>query len=114
MPLTGGLTCAFPRNASANGVARPQFQRLLAVGCRASIDLPSWNARKTWREARMSHVALSVRDRYLHVAEQDGHVVVRVDAPDLDAATVLVRVALGHDRIALRTADGDYLAVRPE
>ncbi len=62
----------------------------------------------------MSHVALTIRGRYLQVVEKDGGTVVRADAPDLDAATPLTRVPLGHDRIALRTVDGDFLTVRPE
>jgi hypothetical protein len=62
----------------------------------------------------MSHVALSIRDRYLHVAERNDETVVRADAADVDEATVLTKVPLGHDRIALRTMDGAYLAIRPE
>jgi hypothetical protein len=62
----------------------------------------------------MAHVALTVRGRYLHVVEEDGHAVVRADSPTIEPGSLLTRVRLGHDRIALRTIDGRFLAVRPE
>ncbi len=62
----------------------------------------------------MAHVALTIRGRYLRVLEEDGHTVVRVDSPTIEPGGLLTRVRLGHGRIALRTVDGHFLAVRPE
>ena len=62
----------------------------------------------------MQHVALTVRGRYLHVVEEDGHSVVRADSRTIEPGSLLTRVRLGHGRIALRTIDGEFLAVRPE
>lgn len=62
----------------------------------------------------MEHVALTVRGRYLHLVEQDGRAVVRADAATIEPSGVLTRLPLGHDRVALRTVDGQYLTFRPE
>jgi hypothetical protein len=62
----------------------------------------------------VQHVALTLRGRYLHVVEEDGRAVVRADSPTIEPSCLLTRVRLGHGRIALRTFDGQFLAVRPE
>jgi hypothetical protein len=62
----------------------------------------------------VQHVALTVRGRYLRVAEEDGRVVVCADSPTIEPGSLFTRVRLGHDRIALRSPDGRFLAVRPE
>ena len=62
----------------------------------------------------MGQVALTTGGRYLRLAVRDGEQRVAGDATALDRADFYERVELPHDRIALRTRDGHYLARRPD
>lgn len=64
----------------------------------------------------MDHVALSVDGRYLCLSrEVDKRLPrLRLGGPVVDDDAVFQRLELGHGRIALRDAEGRYLAVRPD
>lgn len=61
----------------------------------------------------MGDVALTVGDRHLKLGRGPGRGLCCVEG-DVDDDAVFQRVELGHGRIALRTRDGRYLAVRPD
>lgn len=64
----------------------------------------------------MQHVALALDGRYLRLGPRDARLLPRlcVGPATLGPDAVFERVELGHGRIALRTTDGDYLAVEPD
>ena len=64
----------------------------------------------------MAHVALTLDGRYLHLDAGDRGPLarLRLGSSDIDSDAVFERLELGHGRIALRTEDGRYLAVRPD
>ena len=62
----------------------------------------------------MRHFALASGDRYLRVSPHGDELRLRADGGGLDSRTIFERLPLPHDRIALRTLDGRFLAVRPD
>jgi len=62
----------------------------------------------------MSYVALTARGQYLRLTEHEDRAVVRADSDSLDGCALFRRIPLGHDRIALRTPNGEYLTTRPD
>lgn len=64
----------------------------------------------------MGHVALTLDGRYLRLAEGERQrpARLRVGGSGDDSHAVFERLELGHGRIALRSHDGRYLAVRPD
>jgi hypothetical protein len=62
----------------------------------------------------MHLVALTVGDRFLHVATVDGETRLHADGTSVDRRSCFERVDLGHDRVALRTVDGGYLTHAPD
>ena len=62
----------------------------------------------------MGHVVLAIADRYLRLSTADGELRVRGDGGSIESVAVFDRVVLAHGRIALRTLDGEYLALRPD
>ena len=61
----------------------------------------------------MGHVALTLDGRYVRLG-QDEHHRLRMDGTAVDSDAVFERLELGHGRVALRTVDGCFLAVRPD
>lgn len=61
----------------------------------------------------MGHVAITVNGRYLRL-DKGPEPRVRADSETLGPDTVFERLDLGHGRVAFRTADGRYLARRPD
>jgi hypothetical protein len=65
----------------------------------------------------LSHTAVTavtVGGRYLRLDHGQDELRLRADGDVIDATAVFERIELPHDRIALRTLEGRYLAVRPD
>lgn len=62
----------------------------------------------------MHHVALTIDGRFLRLSALGEGLRVCADGDDLDVLSIFERLTLPHDRIALRTLDGRFLAVRPD
>jgi hypothetical protein len=61
----------------------------------------------------VDHVAVTLDGRHLRLGD-DRSAPVRVGGTVIDPDAVFERLELGHGRVALRTADGRFLAVRPD
>jgi hypothetical protein len=62
----------------------------------------------------MGHVALTIDGRYLRISPLGEELRICADGDAMDSSSIFERLPLPHDRIALRTPDGFFLAVRPD